>query len=76
MTDTRWTADDVQGFTARLADFYSDLTPAQKQIFADMLEDDVRGSDEVAGYLQSDEPLPSSVITTAVADYLMEHAEA
>lgn len=71
MAQETWTNDDVQGFAGQLAGFYESLSPAERQIFADMLSDDVRGSDEVAGYLSSEQPLPVQAVTAAVSEYLL-----
>lgn len=76
MNDTQWTADEVQGFASKLGDFYTELSPTQKQIFADMLDDGVRGDDEVAGYIANDGTLPASTVVKAVSEYLMTQTEA
>jgi len=76
MTDQRWTRDDVQRFADKLGSFYAELSDTEKQIFADMLEDGVRDTDDVAGYVQSADVVPTAAVTTAVTDFLLARAEA
>ncbi len=77
MAEILWSDAEVQGFTAKLGDFYDSLSPAGRQIFTDMLHEEVRGSDDVAGYLQI-EPgqIPAAVLAPAVAEFLMARARA
>ena len=76
MSDTTWTADEVQGFAARISEFYSDLSEAEQQIFTDMLRDRVQESAEVSGYTLTDEALPASAISGVVSEYLLAHPSA
>lgn len=76
MSDTTWTADEVQGFVARIGEFYGELTEAERQVFADVLSDRVQESVEVSGYSLTDQPLPTSAISEVISEYLLNHPSA
>jgi hypothetical protein len=76
MSDTTWTADEVQGFVARIGEFYSELSEAEQQIFTDMLRDRVQESAEVSGYALTDAALPTSAISEVISEYLLTHPSA
>jgi hypothetical protein len=76
MNETTWTADEVQGFVARISEFYAELSEAEQHIFADMLRDRVQETAEVSGYMVADQTLPADVLSRVVSEYLLTHANA
>jgi hypothetical protein len=76
MNETTWTADEVQGFVARIGEFYGELSEAEQHIFADMLRDRVQDTAEVSGYMVADQTLPTDVLSRVVSEYLLAHANA
>ena len=76
MSDTTWTSDEVQGFVARIGEFYGELSEAEQQIFTDMLRDRVQDSAEVSGYALTDQALPTSAISEVISEYLLNHSSA
>ncbi len=74
MSDAAWSAEDVAGFAARLAAFYEDLSPGARQIFVDLLPEQVREFGDVAGYSMMEQAIPATALTAAVTDYLLRRA--
>jgi hypothetical protein len=76
MSEMQWTADEVQGFVARVGEFYSQLSETEQQLFADMLQDSVQDAADVAGFSASGQPIPMSAIGEALTEYLLAHPAA
>lgn len=64
----------MAGFAARLAAFYEDLSPGARQIFLDLLREQVRESADVAGYSLMEGAIPAATIAAVVTDYLLRRA--
>ena len=73
MPNEQWTAEDVQGFTAKVAEFYSSLSPEQQEIFSDMVQDSVAGDEDTGGFGAITGPVDSAMLTDAISRHLLSH---
>jgi hypothetical protein len=76
MSETVWTAEEIEGFVTRLGAFYAELSETERRILTDMLRDRVQATAEVSGYALAEQVLSADALTDVISQYLLAHPSA